>query len=348
MEAGMAMKSAKPDKQRILDVFSRKIPDRVPNFEVLIDNPTLSAIMGRPMPVHTLGNIPPEDYLAIADKIGQDVVGMCFYYSPFYYENNQGLRQPPDFHIESHDDLKRLLKPDIGWVQDRFDLLEQYAAATSGTDTGLFVLLGSFMTTAYDQIFGFERFMYNLFDDLPLVEAVLEIGAAYYVEICERVCRYDLTFLYVGDDVAFKSTTLIDPDMLRAIWLPRLKRIFEPALKKNIPILFHSDGNIREMIPDLIDSGINALNPIEPYGMDIVDIKRTFGQDIALVGNLDVGGSLSCGTADDVRRDARALIDTAGQNGGLVLASSHSITRNVKPENFMAMVETAWTYGRYR
>jgi uroporphyrinogen decarboxylase len=190
--------------------------------------------------------------------------------------------------------------------------------------------------------------MYQLFDDLPLVEAVLEWGAEFCVAISERVCRHNLTFLYVGDDVAFKSTTLIAPELLRKIWLPRLRRIFAPALKRNIPILFHSDGNIKEIIPDLIDSGINALNPIEPYGMDIMEIKRAYGKDIALVGNLDVGGSLSCGSADDVRRDARALIDSAGQNGGLVLASSHSITRNVKPENFMAMVETAWTYGCYR
>ena len=338
------MDAAKPNKQRILDVFNGKMPDRVPNFEVLIDNPTLSAIMGRPMPVHTLGNIPPQDYLDVAGRIGQDVIGLCFYFSPFFYEDAQGCPKPLDFRVRSRDDLKRLLKPDLGWVQDRFDLLDQYAAAVSGTDTGLFVLLGSFMTTAYDQVFGFEPFMLSLFDDLPLVEAVLEIGADYYAAISHLVCQRDLTFLYVGDDVAFKSATLIDPDLLRRIWLPRLKRIFAPALARQIPILFHSDGNIRAIIPDLIDSGVRAINPIEPYGMDIRDIKRTFGKDLALVGNLDVGGSLSRGIPDDVRRDARALIEAVGRDGGLVLASSHSITPNVKPENFMAMVETAWTY----
>ncbi|MDD4140204.1 MAG: uroporphyrinogen decarboxylase family protein [Eubacteriales bacterium] len=337
------MDAAKPNKQRILDVFNGKMPDRVPNFEVLIDNPTLSAIMGRPMPVHTLGNIPPQDYLDVAGRIGQDVIGLCFYFSPFFYEDAQGCPKPLDFPIRSRDDLKRLLKPDLGWVQDRFDLLDQYAAAVSGTDTGLFVLLGSFMTTAYDQVFGFEPFMLSLFDDLPLVEEVLEIGADYYASITHLVCQRDLTFLYVGDDVAFKSATLIDPDLLRRIWLPRLKRIFAPALSRQIPILFHSDGNIRAIIPDLIDSGVRAINPIEPYGMDIRDIKRTFGKDLALIGNLDVGGSLSRGTPDDVRRDARALIEAVGHDGGLVLASSHSITPNVKPENFMAMVETAWT-----
>lgn len=341
------MNAAKPDKSRITAVFNRKIPDRVPNFEVLIDNPTLSHIMGRPMPVSTLGNIPPEDYLDLAERIGQDVIGLSFYFNPYYYEDINGNLKPLDFRIKSREDLKRIVKPDMAWMDSQFALLDDYARTVAGKDTGLFVLLGSFFTTAYDFVFGFENFMYTLFDDLPLIEEVLEIGANYYVEMTKKVLERDLTFLYVGDDIAFKSTTLINPDLLREIWLPRLKKIFEPALKKGTPILFHSDGNIQAMIPDLIASGINALNPVEPYGMDINDIKREYGRDIALVGNLDVGGSLSCGTPDDVRRDARALIDSIGRDGGLVLASSHSITKNVKPENFRAMVETAQIYGRY-
>ena len=121
----------------------------------------------------------------------------------------------------------------------------------------------------------------------------------------------------------------------------------EPAVANGVPILFHSDGNIYEMLPDLLSLGITALNPIEPYGMDILEIKRNFGDHLTLVGNLDVGAALSLGTPDDVRVEAKNLIDAVGRDGGLVLASSHSITRNVHPENFLAMVETAQTYGVY-
>jgi uroporphyrinogen decarboxylase len=341
------MDAAKPDKRRISAVFNHKLPDRVPNFEVLVDNPTLSYIMGRPIPDHTLDNIPPEDYMEFARRIGQDVIGMCFYASPYRYEAADGSLKPLDFRITNREELKRLVKPDISWLEERFALLDRYEQAVKGTDTGLFVLLGSFFTEAYDTVFGFENFMCTLFDDMPLIEEVLEIGAYYCEQIAKRVVQKDLTFFYVGDDIAFKSTTLVNPKILRDIWIPRMKRVFQPALDKGIPILFHSDGNIQAMIPDMIDLGISALNPIEPYGMEITEIKREYGRDIALVGNLDVGGSLSRGTVDDVRRDARALIDTAGRDGGLVLASSHSITKNVKPENFLAMVETAQTYGRY-
>lgn len=342
------MKYAWSDGKRIDTVFRMKIPDRVPNFEILVDNPTFSHIMERPMTASTLGNIPPEDYLEFAEKTGQDVIGICLYFSPYYYEDDQGQIKPIDFRIKNRNDFRRIVKPDISWIDDELTLLDQYVNALKDKNTGLFVLLGSFLTSAYDRIFGFENFMYTLFDDLQLIEEVLEMGANYYVEITKKVLERNLTFLFVGDDIAFKSTTLIDPNLLRKIWLPRLQRIFEPAIKSNTPILFHSDGNIIEMIPDLINSGINALNPIEPYGMEIDQIKREFGRDIALVGNLDVGGNLSRGSTEDVRREAESLIDRIGTDGGLVLASSHSITKNVKPENFLAMIDTAHTYGRYK
>jgi len=149
----------------------------------------------------------------------------------------------------------------------------------------------------------------------------------------------------VGDDLAYKKGTLIRPELMRALWVPRMQWVFKPALDKGIAIVYHSDGNIEALIPDLLEMGINALNPIEPYGMDIEAIHRRYGKRLALVGNLDVGGALSRGTADEVRAEARALIDAVGREGDLVLASSHSITENVIPENYLAMVETAQTYG---
>jgi uroporphyrinogen decarboxylase len=161
------------------------------------------------------------------------------------------------------------------------------------------------------------------------------------------VATYPLTFFYVGDDLAYKTSTLIHPDLLRAMWVPRMQRIFQPALDRGLPILFHSDGNIEALIPDLLEMGICALNPIEPYGMDIRQIKARYGQDLTLVGNLDVGGALSSGTPDEVRVEAQQLIDDVGRDGGFVLASCHSITSNVLPGNFLAMVDTAQTYGIY-
>ena len=337
----------KPDKRRIEAVFNHEIPDRVPNFEVLVDDPTFSYVMGRKMDGRTtLENIDPADYIEFARKVGQDVVGMCFYDSPFRYTQDGQVRDL-DFRIQSRADLDRLFVADLEHLKEHLRLLDGYVHALEGTNIGLFVLLGAFFTDAYTSVFGFESFMCMLHDDRYLVEEVLERYTEYYVLMAEMLVQYPLTFFYVGDDLAFKSTTLISPELLREMWVPRMQRVFEPALNKDIPVLFHSDGNIEELIPDLLDMGIAALNPIEPYGMDISKIKKRFGKHLALVGNMDVGGALSCGTTEQVRQEARQLIDDVGQGGGFVLASCHSITSNVQPENFLAMVDTAQTHGVY-
>jgi uroporphyrinogen decarboxylase len=337
-----------PDKRRLLAVFNRELPDRVPNYEVLVDNPTLSTIMGRQIAGgHTLANIDPRDYMEFVTKIGQDVVGMCFYDHPWRCYDADGSAKPLDFRITSRADLDRAFVSSLDHLEERFALLDRYVQAVEGTDIGLFVLLGSFLTDTYTRVFGFENFMYMLYDDRDLIEEVLEAYTDYYVAIARRVATYPLTFFYVGDDLAYKTSTLIHPDLLRAMWVPRMQRIFQPALDRGLPILFHSDGNIEALIPDLLEMGICALNPIEPYGMDIRQIKARYGQDLTLVGNLDVGGALSSGTPDEVRVEAQQLIDDVGRDGGFVLASCHSITSNVLPGNFLAMVDTAQTYGIY-
>ena len=328
-------------------MFRHEMPDRVPNFEVLVDDPTLSYVMGRKIEGgHTLANIDPADYIEFANKVGQDVVGMCFYDSPFRYEQD-GQVKKLDFQIQSRADLERVFVANLDHLAADFELLNRYVRALEGTNVGLFVLLASFFTDTYTSIFGFENFMYTLHDDRSLIEEVLEQYANYYALMAQKLVQYPLTFFYVGDDLAYKSTTLIQPDLLREMWVPRMQRVFEPALERDIPILFHSDGNIEALIPDLLDMGINALNPIEPYGMDIRAIKARFGKDLTLVGNMDVGGALSEGTPEQVREETRQLIDDVGVGGGFVLASCHSITSNVKPENFLAMVDTAHTYGVY-
>jgi len=345
------MDYAIPNKQRIIDVLQHRKPDRVPNFEVLIDNPSFSDIMDRKvtgLDGHTsMHNIDPEDYMELARRIGQDVIGMNFYSLPFYYKDENGIRKPMDYKIRSRQDLERILPPSLEDLKPRFELLKRYAEAVKNTNTGLFVITGSIFSTLYDICFGFENFMLTLYDEFELIEQALEMATVYHEMMVEELVKYNLTFFYAGDDIAYKSSTLIRPDIMRAFWLPRMARILKPFKEKKTPVLYHSDGNIFEMLPDLIEIGVDAINPIEPYGMDIKEVRKKFGTNLTLFGNLDVGGNLSQGTPNDVKHEAEELIDAVGKDGGLVLCSSHSITENVPVENFLAMVETAQTYGIY-
>jgi len=337
-----------PNKARMAAVLRHELPDRVPNFEVLVENPTMRYVLGREIPQsNTYSNIDPRDYLDFVRRVGQDVIGMCFSCSPFRELDDQGNLCNLSFRIERRSDLERITMLGPEYLDDRFALLDRYVSAIEGTEVGLFVTMADFFTDTYTYLFGFENFMYTLVDDRDLIEEVLERHTGFQVAIAERVMEYPLTFFYPADDLAYKSGTLIQPEQMREIWIPRMQRIFAPALAKKVPILFHSDGNIQELIPDLIEMGISALNPLEPYGMDIREIKKRYGRDLTLFGNMDVGGALSTGTPEQVRKEARGLIDDIGKDGGYVLSSCHSITANVQPENYLAMVRTAHQYGRY-
>ena len=338
----------RPNKARLVATLRGGRADRVPNFEVLVAEPTLSYVLGRDIGwQHTLESLEPQDYIDFVNRIGQDAIGLSFYAEPFRRVDADGRLRPLDFQIHSREDLARVVTVDPGHLSAQFELLDRYQEAVRGTDVGLFVLLGAFFASAYHSIFGFENFMLLVHDDCGLIEEVLERHAAFYAELARRLVAYDLTFFYAGDDLAYKSGTLIDPELMRRMWVPRMARILEPAAEKGMPILFHSDGNITALIGDLLDIGVNAINPIEPYGMDIRQVRKRFGTRLCLVGNLDVGGALSTGTPEQVRAEARQLIDDVGRDGAFVLASCHSITSNVRPENFLAMVETARTYGVY-
>ncbi len=98
----------------------------------------------------------------------------------------------------------------------------------------------------------------------------------------------------------------------------------------------------------IIDLGFCSLNPIEPYGMDIFDIKRRFGSRLCLVGNIDIAGALAFGNPDEVREDVRRHLGALAPGGGYVCATSHSVIDDIPPANFRALVSAVHHLGRYR
>lgn len=346
-----------PDKNRFLAVLEGEIPDRVPNFEVFIEPHACSYILGRETKSATLASavetMPAQDYIEICRRIGQDFIGLNGYSFPYWFTDPETGQPAPvdDGRIKDMSELKGLIGPD-----EAFDIhfntllrphMEAYAEAVKGTDMGLLVITGWFFQTVYQFLLGFENFMLKLYDDLPLIEHLLDVSAAYNRRIVAWACEYPIDVLYIGDDLGFKSGLMIRPEMLKPLWLPRMRHIIEPARQKGIPIIFHSDGTIYDIMDELIELDFKALNPIEPYGMDIYKVKERWGDRIALMGNMDIAGPLRFGTPEEVVADTREHLERLMPGGRYIAASSHSITSSLPPENFMAMVETVHKYGRY-
>ncbi|NLX96097.1 MAG: hypothetical protein GXY83_07970 [Rhodopirellula sp.] len=153
---------------------------------------------------------------------------------------------------------------------------------------------------------------------------------------------------FIGDDYADKNATMMSPRHFKEFILPGLQRCVDAAHEAGAYVVKHTDGNIMGILDMVVGTGIDALNPLEPQaGMDIGLIKQRYGDRTALIGNIDCGYVLSQAPLDEVRRTTRETIRKAAPGGGYCLSSSNSIHSSVKPENFMAMIDTWRQVGEY-
>lgn len=135
---------------------------------------------------------------------------------------------------------------------------------------------------------------------------------------------------------------LISPDMWRTYFKPRMAAFIAElkAINPGVKVAYHSDGNIRPIIPELIEIGIDVLNPIQPASMDPAEIKRDFGDKLCFWGTIDEQYTLPFGSPDEVCDEVRERLRTIGKDGGLILAPTHHVQLDTPTENFWAMIET--------
>lgn len=155
-----------------------------------------------------------------------------------------------------------------------------------------------------------------------------------------------------GDDYGTQQSQLISPDQFRDYYKPHFMRVLSFIKKKapNVKLMFHSCGNVRPIIGDLIEMGVDILNPVHvnAAGMEPFQLKKDFGQDIVFWGGgVDTQHVLPSGSVQDVRDDVKKNIEALAPGGGFVFNTVHNIQAEVPPENIMAMIDTLRTYGKY-
>jgi len=165
----------------------------------------------------------------------------------------------------------------------------------------------------------------------------------------ERFARAGVDILFVGDDVGMQDRLMMNPETWREWLKPRLARVIENARKVNprIFVLYHSDGNVNPIISDLIDIGINVLNPVQPECMDPVKLKKQYGTRLAFWGTVGIQTTLPFGTPEEIKKVVKDRVETVGKGGGLVIGPTHVVEPDVPWENLMAFVEAVKQFGRY-
>ena len=119
------------------------------------------------------------------------------------------------------------------------------------------------------------------------------------------------------------------------------------AVKPDLLVQYHTDGDCSAVIPDLIEVGVDILNPVQPECMDPVEIKKAYGDRLSFSGTIGTQTTMPHGTTDDVRAAVKKMIETVGVGGGLMLAPTHVIEPDVPWENVVAFVEACREFGHY-
>lgn len=155
--------------------------------------------------------------------------------------------------------------------------------------------------------------------------------------------------LSLGDDVAMQDRLLMSPKMWTRWFRPRLERVIKAAKEINPDILvwYHSDGKINDLVPDLIEAGVDILNPVQPECVDHRWIKQTYGDRLSFSGGLGVQSVLPFGTPDEVRAHVKETFEALGAGGGLIIGPSHVIERDTSIENILAMLKAIDDFGSY-
>ncbi len=157
-----------------------------------------------------------------------------------------------------------------------------------------------------------------------------------------------VTFSYIAEDLGSQENLLFSPTMIREYFLPGMRRMVELAHEAGVYAFTHSDGAIRQIIPDLVAIGVDILNPIQwrCKGMHREELKRAFGESLVFHGAMDNQHTLVFGNVEDVRAEVADNIRILGQDGGYILAPCHNLQAVSPPENILAMYDAGFEYGQ--
>lgn len=220
-----------------------------------------------------------------------------------------------------------------------FPVIQQRAAYFIGCDVSPCIY------EMYWRLRGMEDALLDMAGDPDLAAEMFRRCADFAIRLGESACeRFALDWYWTGDDVAGQRSMLFSPKTWRQLVKPQLARVFAVGKLRGLPVAYHCCGALRPIIADLIEIGMDVLNPLQANcpGMDALELKREFGRHVTFMGGVDTQHLLPNAPASEVRRATTRLLDGMNADGGgYILAASHTISPETPDENIFAMYEVA-------
>jgi len=333
-------------RERVMAALKGEEPDRVPYCELAIDRVFGAKLLGwnEKSSVNALAEDSPFT-LAEAKEVSRALgLDNIFYVrrQPVYVDtfvDEEGRTFPGSGRIKSLDDLAMINLPDPH--QDSFYAEAESFAKNKGDYAAFFLTRGGLAPAMLSM--GMDHFCISLYDNRKLVEQLLDIYFGWITVVAERICQLDFDAFCMADDFAFNTGMMFAPAVFSELLMPHYRRIAE---KITIPWVFHSDGNIGQAIDMLLELGVEGIHPIEKEAMDIRQVKKTYGTQVCILGNVDLV-LLGSGSPAEVEKVVFELIRDIAPGGGYIMTSGNSLADYLKPECVLAIAPTIAKHGSY-
>lgn len=342
-----------PDFNRLRMALLRQDPDRVPLIELLVDREMMETVLGERIPA-----APPGDKAARSKELDQ-VIRFWYTTGYDYITVQAGVPLPrkrlaaddtaPLKHEQRHwedenagpimtwEDFERYPWPgpaDIDWSA------VEYIAAHLPEGMQMIYLGPGGQFENLSQLMGLTPLALAVHDNPDLVQAVADKIGGLLAHLFETAAGIPgVGALWLGDDLGYKTSTVLSPKHLRRYVFPYQRRLAEIAHAHGMPFLLHSCGYIERIMPDLIETvGIDARHSFEDVIVPVTEAKKTWGDRVAILGGIDM--DLLCRAGEEeVRAYTRRVLAACAPGGGYALGTGNTVANYIPPRNYLAMVD---------
>ena len=338
-------------KERFLAVIKGGIPDGVPLFELLIDKRVIEKIkpggnyadLAEDTLDLVLTNTPSllyrNKWIDESKKIFANEWGTI------RQDSGQSVSMPLSGPIKSKEDLKNYKAPDPD-DEYRYIELNYLLSRFKGKKAVGMHLHDVFNYPCY--LRGMENFLMDMATDKYMVEKLVEMSVEHNITIAKNAIKLGADFIVLGDDYGATSGPMFSPKNFEELLLPGFKTVLGEIKKAGAFVIKHCCGNINSLLDMIVSAGIDAIHPLDQAaGMDIAAVQKKYINKVVVIGGIDCGELLTNKFPEDVIDETKKLLKNVSSKGGHILGSSNTIHPKVKPENYLAMVDTVKKYGKY-
>lgn len=341
-------------KESIMAAISHREGDRVPKGELSISGRLANQLLGKSYPLdyqHFERDKEIRELLNIdivnlgdwpAEEVGKDMEGNTIFrtvYGDEYVCGSKSKHMTKPALVDIHE-AKNYPIPNVKKCS-----AEIIANFTRKTD---FFVMGQVAgpVTSIDEMLGMEDFMVYCLTDTKDMAILCEKIMEYEVNKARLFLDNGADAIIIADDIAFNTGTFLPPHIMDELAFPFYKIAVKEIKKhKDVPIFFHSDGNINRVLDKIVDSGFNGLQSIQPSaGMDIAQVKKDYGDVLCLMGNIDLDYVMTFATSEEVSDTVKRTIDIAAPGGGYILSTCNTLVDAIPPQNALAMYAIANEY----